>query len=321
MLKNHIYLQQFKTISDNISTTQFKSASEELRRFMDERGGLVDGFYTLPDPHVVGFKVFFHFHDEYGLLADGDKFESSEAYLRRIGETKRADTLAIFKDLLSQISSNYSHQMVSVEGIGESYNEGYGMLEREELPVLTINMFETLDNKVQALNNMYRNIAYDNKRKVWVLPSNLQEFNMSIYLFDAMFYTTNISFLPTFENQDLLKINHTMLEYNYCTFDQKSGGKYFDTIARGNPEVAATDITLNYKTCNISGLFRNITGDTPINSATLSMATDAIVQELTLKQVAGEQGTLPDPNLTRQANELETKSTQPESLSGRGFGT
>jgi len=299
MPKNEIHLQNLRTITNTISTTEFKSASEELRLFMDEKGGMINGFFTLPDPHVKGFKLFFHFHDEYGLLADGDLQASAEAYLRRIGETKRADSLAVFKDLLSQVASSYSHQMTSLEGVAESYTEGYGMLEREEKPNITINFFDTLDNKIQALIGLYRDIAWHNTRKVWVLPENMREFNMSVYIFDASFYSTKVEFLPRYTNQDLMKINHTMLEYSYCTINETSGGMAFETLLRGNDEAVATNFIVDYTKVKTSHLFRNITGNTPINESTLAIATTAIADRLTLNNPIGEFGIFPNPNIRR----------------------
>jgi len=311
---NHIHQQQLDNITQNISTTQFKSASEELRRFMDEKGGALNGFYTLPDPHVVGFKVFFHFHDEVGLLANGDLRGSAEAYLNRIGETKRANVLSKFKLLLEEIQTEYSHQMTTLEGVGEGYTEGYGIIDREERASITIKFFETLDNKIQSLIGMYRHIVYDKNRDVWVLPMNMREFNISIYFFDAMFYTTTLNFLPTFENQDLLKINHTMLNYHKCTIGEKSGGAYFENITRGNAEPSMNNLIIEYNKSDVSYLFRNISGDTSINSQTISIATAVLTEELNLDNISVETGFIGNPNETRKVNELEIKYAKPDSL-------
>jgi len=275
---NPLYLQQKDTISQTIGSFGFLSASDDLRMFINERGGLVNGIYTLPDPHVKGFKPFFHHFEEYGLLADSNNFDSAEAYLRRIGQTKRADLLAKFKDVLKELSSEYSHQFMTVEQMETSYTD-YRKMAFEENPTIKLNLFETLDTKVNFLNQAYKQIVWDSQRKVEVLPLNMRQFTMSIYIYDANFYTTSLDFLATFENQDLANINHTMFEYSFCEFTPDSGSSFFDTITRmgAGAEPSVNDLTLSYKKSEISSLFKNITGNTQIDTNVLDIFSSAIL--------------------------------------------
>ena len=310
MPKNHLYLQSINKVRENISTNQFLSASDDLRKFMDEKGGLSNGFYTLPDPTFAGYKPFFSFHDESGLLADGEN--GAEAYLNRIGEDKRADLLQVFKSLLQQIVSEYSHQFLGVEGLSEAYSKGHYMLTNEELPKIKFTMFETLDMKISSLNQMYKQICYDSERKVHVLPRNIRNFTMYVYVYDVQFYTTTLTFLPSFENQDLASINHQMFEFSYCEFNQESGMSYFDSVARdSNVASVVNDITINYEKCEMSSLFRNITGDSPIDSNRLSMfnsvLTDFIVGNLE------DNSRFSDPNEDTRQNSLEIAFEKSES--------
>lgn len=311
MPNNQLYLQELSAIQSKISTNGFMAANPDLRTFLDERGGLTNGFFMLPDPLFNGFKVFWDFNSESGFLASEQQPNSAESYLRRIGEDKRADLLVVFKRLLSELGGSYNHQYNTIEGLTELYNNGlYNIGTLEENPTIKLGMLETLDNKIQALNMMWKQITWDSERKVSIIPRNLRAFDCYIYVFSSTFYNTEVSFLPNHENTDLSNINHIMFHLSGVEFSRESGSSYFDNVARDTVEAAFTDITLTYEVGEISTLFRNITGDEAIDSSRLSFFSNVLYEFL----VQGmEEQRFSDPNEDIAQNTLEITFEKSES--------
>ena len=80
---------------------------------------------------------------------------------------------------------------------------------------------------------LYRKSVFDDSRGVWVVPKNLREFSMSIYVYDyRVFQKTSIAngFLQTDANLDVKLINHTLFDYGSCEFSNASAGEGFSAI-------------------------------------------------------------------------------------------
>ena len=116
-----------------------------------------------------------------GLLYKEDSDYSAERYLRSINENKRADAIAVFRQLLSDISRETPYYIKEISGLETIYEIDPEKNNRDEAR-LTIAFDEALDNRMTALFDTYRKAAYDEKYQRWVLPDIMRMFKMEIYV-------------------------------------------------------------------------------------------------------------------------------------------
>lgn len=227
-----------------------------------------DSFKVLNDPTFIGFKLFFHFDKQSGLLADERFTNSALAYLKRIGEEDRYQLLIRFINVLSKVNSICPWIFQSVTGLDDLWVKPH--IEVYYQKELTLGTLETIDGKISSLISMYREIAYDWDRHVWILPINLRRFSFSLYLYDFRNFDntseTSVNLLQTIENQDIKQLNHHLFDFGYCQFDIKSGSEYIGSVNNIPGEAAKNNLTIIYEKSHISSLFKSITGNTEINS-------------------------------------------------------
>lgn len=145
----------------------------------------VNAFYSLSqisDPVSIGFKLFFRYDTDFGLLAPESSDKSAMAYLKRIGDSTRAALLKKFIEHLKFINMDMSYVFQNIDGLDIIRQhkpwERYG-----EDAKITITTLETVDFKIQSLMSMYKDIWYDSIRGVEVLPANLRRFDCSVFVF------------------------------------------------------------------------------------------------------------------------------------------
>lgn len=276
---------------DKHSKGLYYNASYEVENFIevvnDNSSG--DVFKVLNDPTYTGFKIFFHFSDKGGLLADGEYTNSALAYLSRIGDYKRLELLKKYINILSKVNSITPWIFQEITGIAEIYNKPFAEPHRNhEIEIRTL---ETIDNKIMSLIEMYRNIVYDFDRHVYVLPENLRRFSMSIYIYDFRMFdstsTTATELMQTLYNTDVRNLNHVMFDLHKCEFDIKSGTTYFSTVDANRTDANENNITINTKDVRISSLFKTITGDTRLSQSVFNLAKSS---NSSLSTLADDQG-------------------------------
>lgn len=237
-----------------------------------------DPFGSFVDPLVVGFKIFWHFDAKSGLLADEMYQNSAIAYLKRIGQHKRADLLKRFINVLSKVSTYSPWMFQSIDGVADLYNTEFSSYYNKH--TITINCLETIDWRISSLASMYRQIVFDYERMVEVLPVNLRRFSMSIYVYDFRMFsdmqTNNIELLQTIQNQDVRQLNHNMFDLGYCQFDISSGSNMFDNVSNINHEPVSNNLVITTEKYAYSSLFRSITGDSSINHKSVEIAETAL---------------------------------------------
>ena len=226
--KSEIALDTARKTATSSQQNRFYHSSYEIENFIqivdDEAGG--DPFKTMTDPTYSGFKLFFHFGAQSGLLAAASNTNSALAYLARIGQMSRHDLLLRFINTLSKVNSITPWIFQDIENLQELYSRKRSdhLITGAEINIKTL---ETIDGKIQSLVHMYREISWDSTRGVWILPENLRKFSMAIYVYDfrvfSDFSLTAAQLLQTVQNTDIRNLNHTLFELGHCQFtDRKS---------------------------------------------------------------------------------------------------
>lgn len=243
-----------------------------IQLYQDHSNG--DPFKVLNDATYSGFKIFFHFDATDGLLADEKYTNSALAYLKRIGAKEQYDLLKRFITTLSKVNSICPWIFQEITGLRELYELEWGtQLHVHEIEIQTL---ETIDHKIHSLVEMYRRIAYDSTRRVYILPDNLRDFSMSVYIYDyRMFDSTSktaVDLLQTIKNTDVRQLNHVMFDLGECQFTEKSGGQFFDSVSNNRNEANTNNLVIRTQKFETSSLFKTITGDTKLNNAFFEIA-------------------------------------------------
>jgi hypothetical protein len=112
---------------------------------------------------------------------------SSYKYLgNNLGDYYRQDILWLFVKGLKDLTENYSYYFQSVEGLGDlmKVNPSNGIRIKDDEGVIKIKCYEGLDLKVTQLMQLYRKAVWDDVYQRWILPENMREFKMIIYVFE-----------------------------------------------------------------------------------------------------------------------------------------
>lgn len=264
-----------KTKTNN-SKGLFYHASYEVENFIQtvQDSGNGSPFKVLNDPTWQGFKLFFHFDAQSGLLADEQYINSALAYLNRIGQTERYELLKRFISTLSKVNSITPWIFQEISGLDEIWTRKRNEPRYENM--LDIKCLETIDGKIMSLIKMYRDIAFDEVRWVWILPPNLRKFSMSVYMYDFRVFDdssqTARELLQTVDNTDVKKLNHLLFDCGHCEFMEDSGKDFFSSVTNNPSEFSSANLTIRTEAIEISGLFKSITGDTRLTASAFELA-------------------------------------------------
>lgn len=270
---------------DNHDKGLYYNGSYEIENFINIHRTISeddDPFDVMSDPTLTGFKLFFHFGADSGLLATENNINSALAYLKRVGEESRYSLLKRFISALSDVSIICPWIFQDISGVKELFERDRGQILHEDSKV-EIKTLETLDGKIGSLIKMYRDVVYDeHNRKVWILPENLRKFSMSVYVYDYRMFASNLSegdnlsttqsFLQTITNTNIKNLNHTLFDLSDCTFDISSGSTFFENVSNNASTFAENNLSISTQGCYISSLFRTITGDVRLGGKTMELA-------------------------------------------------
>lgn len=236
------------------------------------------------DPTRLTFMFLFHQFDHESVghspLLDG----KAESYLRNVVRTDvgnaYAENLSNFKKVLNKINREMPWFWQELKGIELALNYG-DMTEPwrgAEKPVLEIG---TLDENIEltaiGLMDLYKRSCFDFERYVEVVPRNLREFSMDVYISEVREFQkdTNARNLGSTDNPDSRLKNETSgpdfkelgvpwssdtvgdgpdarpfiaLRFTHCEFDINSIAEYFADMSR-NPEQKPTSIKIHWGTC------------------------------------------------------------------------
>lgn len=240
------------------------------------------------DPVSLNFKCMFDFTSTYGLLADENYKNSALAYLKRIGEEDRYILLKKWLELFKTLFRDYEFLILDISGLDRIQNINPWEFFNNQEDNIDMNIRETVDLYVQMLLTTYRQIWYDDIRKVEILPENLRYFDMSIFVYSAGYYdmfmyddmnfyefnSENIDrfIFPTIQKLDTKlqvdfkkfeKFNHTIYKLTNCQIDNANSGKGFTQSLSNEPnsDYVKNNISINYRYGSYSGVFNNTIGN------------------------------------------------------------
>jgi len=109
---------------------------------------------------------------------------SAFAYLRSRNEDVRAEYLYYFVNGLFEVQKDFPYLFSKISGIEslESFDPLAG--QRLKGAKIQLTCLEGLSLKIKTLMEFYRKAAWDDVYQRWILPENMREFKMIIYVFE-----------------------------------------------------------------------------------------------------------------------------------------
>lgn len=238
----------------------------------------------LDDPIFLGYRPFFHYTTTSGLLAPEQHINSALAYLNRIGEKRRYLALQQFIRMLQKINVDMTYMFQTIEGLQEA-KDNFDVPICWENNTITFGMLETIDMRIQSLISIYRDIVYDSRRHVWVLPRNLRQFSCSVCVFPIGTYNvttdSELQAIPNAQRDDTIwkrpadavnEFNHVLFEFAQCEFSMLSSSQGFiDSVSNNEMNMALNSLAFTYARTRQSGLFTTMLGATQTGGASFSM--------------------------------------------------
>ena len=123
------------------------------------------------------------------------RFYSAFQYLRSRNEDTRAKYLYYFVNGLFEIQKNYPFIFKKVTGLQELEKFDPAAGQRLKTPAkVSVECWEGLDLKIRTLMEFYRKAAWDDAYQRWILPENMREFKMIIYVFERRTFQDTVGF-------------------------------------------------------------------------------------------------------------------------------
>jgi hypothetical protein len=249
--------------------------------------GQGDYFKLFQDPTVLGFKLFFiniadvgtdsdvidntRVINSTGLFGNENNPNSALYYLKSIGDTARFQMLKDFKSLMSKINMEYPWYFQSIEGLNEAWNRDYlkSKFEKE----ITIQCLESIDLRITALMDLYRNVAFDWQHRRVVLPDNLRKFDLSIKVYDSRniqkdpaqylsegstITRDKFNFNTQFLGDSFVDTTQITFNFSHCEFMSDNSGIMFSTISNSTNEPAAQSIKIKYNYVEEDSIYRSL---------------------------------------------------------------
>lgn len=133
------------------------------------------------------------------------RYYSAYNYLLNRNEDTRAQYLDMFVTGLYEIQHDTPYIFQNIQGLDtlSSFNNQSGM--RLKDATISIECIEGLAMKMKTLMELYRKAAWDDVWQRWVLPENMREFKMIIYVYERRIFHTgmNMNNLQATGNGDL----------------------------------------------------------------------------------------------------------------------
>lgn len=142
---------------------------------------------------------------------------SAFQYLRSRNEDTRAKYLYYFVNGLFEIQKNYPFIFKKVSGLQELEKFDPKSGQRLKTPAkITVECYESLNLKIRTLMEFYRKAAWDDVYQRWILPENMREFKMIIYVFERRTFQETVKF-PN--GNDKEKYKNAFQEYSKLNAD------------------------------------------------------------------------------------------------------
>lgn len=239
---------------------------------------------TLDEPTYLGFKILFKFNSESSPLFNMNRnaLESANNYLiNQRGDVSRAQTLQLFINELQFISKNSPWFFQSIEGLDRilNFDPTVPYYNSEENHLL-INTLESVDMRIHSLMSLYRRFNYSDKNWTTILPENLRNFSMFIFvneirnlysLADELAGGEASGLNRTQTNLDADVVNSfsrsiekystsLIFELSNCEFDLKEYGSFLSTVSNSEYNMVENQLKINYDNVNIYSQFPFVGG-------------------------------------------------------------
>ena len=151
-----------------------------------------NSFLQTQDPTVLGFKFFFNFDQPTsgllwgtGMANPGDApINTAMWFLNKIGDKQRALYLQKFLYLLHGINNQTPWFFQEIGGLNDAWKRDFDkplLVDKK----LEITCLESIDLRMTALLDLYRKACFDWKYRREVVPINMRQFEMLVYVYEA----------------------------------------------------------------------------------------------------------------------------------------
>ena len=191
------------------------------------------------------------------------KFYSAFQYLRSRNEDTRAKYLYYFVNGLFEIQKNYPFIFKKISGVQELEKFDPAAGQRLKTPAkITLECWEGLDLKIRTLMEFYRKATWDDVYQRWILPENMREFKMIIYVFERRTFQDTVGFPDgndkekyknAFQVYSSLNADIPVKAYECCPCEFAIG----ESVSWKNDYSGNTDDT-NYENSNIVINVKNV---------------------------------------------------------------
>jgi hypothetical protein len=257
---------------------------------------------AIDDPTYLGFTLYF---DPLSPLFNLDKTVGSDtAYSYLLGtfdSPVRANYLKAFVDTLFSINKNFSYYFQTVEGLDRLWKVGSTFGEDPYIggdeAIIKIGCLEALDMKITAMMDLYRAAIYDFENRRIVVPVNLRQFDVTIYVHEIRRFKTaaekivalgmSDTMLPDPNNFSLIapslrasveagatkqefkdtakfvNENTAQISFNlqFCEFIPEESSAVFENVSNLAGEIASQKIAWKYETLTEKGSFPSLSFD------------------------------------------------------------
>lgn len=143
----------------------------------------------LPDPtyityfikfNTLGNVAGFEFGSNSCLLLPPDDINSAINYLKRINRKEQSDMLKRFREQLINISENKAWIFQNMKGLDSVMPNAKDLAYPLKEAKISIECLESIDNQTEHWINLYQNAAFDQQFRRWLLPGNMQLFDVTI---------------------------------------------------------------------------------------------------------------------------------------------
>jgi len=147
-------------------------------------------FLNTQDPTVLGFKLLFNFDQADSGLLWGAATNSAPpentalGFLTKIGDGQRAYYLKQFLRILHGVNNQTPWYFQNLTGLAEAWKHDLSIPLIKEDSKLEIECLESIDLRMTALIDLYRKACFDWKYRREVVPKNLRQFSMSVYVYE-----------------------------------------------------------------------------------------------------------------------------------------
>lgn len=202
----------------------------------------------IEDPTVMGFNLFFDFDFQSPLLNVTSEGENAYNYLLAIGEPERAAKLRDFRDRLQHLISVTPYFFKKVSGLSSIYKLEKG-ISMEKDRKITIDTFESIDQRIGSLVNLYSEICYDFVYRRMILPVNMRRFNVVVVVSEIRNFRTVVSKMLNSKTQydyvDLAPyIDTYAFRYKNSEFDFTESNIFLDDISNETLAIAENKFSI-----------------------------------------------------------------------------